>query len=237
MDMTYATVPVFGQNRKLYREVKMAYMVSNKDKSINHPIYAFDTEIGSSIFYTDGPVKTEEDLTLTDQEEQEADSKCWQLFFGGSYSKGKAGAGIHIISPSFKKWKYAYSLDFDSTNNVAEYEALIHGLLLLKDKKARNVKNFGDSELVINQVKGIYQTRHPRLRSYRNEVLDLLGNFFWEYSIEVIPRTENRTADALATVASGYQPFPQTTDRIYKRVKRRPSIPDNIRHWQVFEDD
>ncbi len=87
------------------------------------------------------------------------------MFFDGSYSKGKAGVGIYIISPSSKIWKYAYSIDFDSTNNVAEYEALIHGFLLLKDKKVRKVKIFGDSELVINQVKGVYQTKHPRMRS------------------------------------------------------------------------
>ncbi len=58
------------------------------------------------------------------------------------------------------------------------YEALVHGLLLLKGKKEKKVRIFCDSELVINQVKGIYQTKHLRMRSYRNEVLDLLGNFF-----------------------------------------------------------
>ena len=53
MDMYYATIPVFGQERILYREVLLKYMVSSKRKPNNHPIYSFDTEFGSSIFYND----------------------------------------------------------------------------------------------------------------------------------------------------------------------------------------
>jgi hypothetical protein len=41
MDMTYATVPVFGgEQRRLYRETKFAYMVSDQNNPVNHPIYA-----------------------------------------------------------------------------------------------------------------------------------------------------------------------------------------------------
>jgi hypothetical protein len=53
MDMSYATIPVFGQERRLYREVLLKYMVSRKTQPNNHPIYSVDTEVGSSIFYND----------------------------------------------------------------------------------------------------------------------------------------------------------------------------------------
>ena len=53
MDLSYATIPVFREHRRLYREVRLAYMVSNKDKSVNYPIYYVETELGSSIFYND----------------------------------------------------------------------------------------------------------------------------------------------------------------------------------------
>ena len=46
MDLTYATIHVFGEKRRLYWETIMAYMVSNKDKPQNFPIYSFDTELG-----------------------------------------------------------------------------------------------------------------------------------------------------------------------------------------------
>jgi hypothetical protein len=50
MHMSYATIPFFGQERRLYREVLLKYMVSSKRKPNNHPIYSVDTEIGSLIF-------------------------------------------------------------------------------------------------------------------------------------------------------------------------------------------
>jgi hypothetical protein len=51
--MSYETIPVFGQERRLYREVLLKYMFSRKIKQNNHPIYSVDTEVGSSIFYND----------------------------------------------------------------------------------------------------------------------------------------------------------------------------------------
>jgi hypothetical protein len=53
MDMSYATIPGFGQEKRLYREVFLKYMVSSKTQPNNHPIYSVDTEVGSSIFYND----------------------------------------------------------------------------------------------------------------------------------------------------------------------------------------
>jgi hypothetical protein len=51
MDISYATIPFFGQERRIYKEVLLNYMVSNKRKPNNHPIYSIDIEVGSSIFY------------------------------------------------------------------------------------------------------------------------------------------------------------------------------------------
>ena len=51
MDFSYATIPVFRVQRRLYRENRLKYMISNKESPENHPIYVVDTEIGSSIFY------------------------------------------------------------------------------------------------------------------------------------------------------------------------------------------
>jgi len=51
MDMSYATIPMFGKQMRLYRETQLAYMVSIPDRPNNHPIYVVDTGIGDSIFY------------------------------------------------------------------------------------------------------------------------------------------------------------------------------------------
>ena len=54
MDMLYATIPIFGKQRILYREQKMAYMVSNAERPNNHPIYSLDIDMGSAIFFNEG---------------------------------------------------------------------------------------------------------------------------------------------------------------------------------------
>ena len=63
MDMTYATIPLFGGNMRLYREKRLDYVVSNIDKRGNHPIYVVDTYLGSSTFFNDGP-KTDPDILV-----------------------------------------------------------------------------------------------------------------------------------------------------------------------------
>jgi hypothetical protein len=64
MDMSYATIPTFGQDKRLYMEVLLKYMVSSKAQPNNHPIYSMETEIGSSILFND--LSSEEKVSDTD---------------------------------------------------------------------------------------------------------------------------------------------------------------------------
>jgi ribonuclease HI len=112
---------------------------------------------------------------------------------------------------------------------MAEYEALIVGLQVLKELDAQKIAVRKDSELIINQVKGVYQTKHPKLRVYRNLSLDLLEAFS-EYDIYVIPREKNHIADALANSASVFK-IPIFLDKKYEiEIKHRSPMPDNIKH-------
>ena len=106
----------------------------------------------------------------------------------------------------------------------------------MKELQAKRVHIYGDSELVIKQVTGTYQENHPRMRAYRNLVLDLLESFK-EFQLSVIPRIQNHIDDALAVAASVFK-IPIYPNRAYQiEVKHRPSVPDNVKYWQVFEDD
>ena len=67
---------------------------------------------------------------------------------------------------------------------MAEYEALLLGLQILKKMQAMKVYIYGDFELVLRQVMGKYQAKHPRMRENRNLVLDIL-KCFEEYQIFV----------------------------------------------------
>ena len=53
----------------------------------------------------------------------------------------------------------SYKLEFETTNNIAEYEALVLGLRAAKDMDIDCLVVFGDSDLIINQVKNIYQAK------------------------------------------------------------------------------
>ena len=110
------------------------------------------------------------------------------MYFDGSMAKVSSGFGVYIISPIRDFKALSYKLTFECTNNVVEYEALLLGLNALKDLGAKRVQVMGDSKLVINQVNDSYQTKHPRMRAYRNEVWDMFGNYFIEHKIRVIHR-------------------------------------------------
>jgi hypothetical protein len=57
---------------------------------------------------------------------------------------------------------------------------------------------FGDVELIVQQIRNAYQAKHPQLRSYRNEMWDLIDNLFSAFNISFIPREENTLVDSLA---------------------------------------
>ena len=63
------------------------------------------------------------------------------------------------------------------TNNQAEYEAILKGLQLLHEVKAEAIEVFGDSQLVINQLIGLYEYKNDIMRGYYDEYQRLLKEF------------------------------------------------------------
>lgn len=59
-------------------------------------------------------------------------SGVWKLYFDGAYSRDGSGAGTLLISPKGHFIPFSYKLEFDSTNNIIEYEALILGVQAAK---------------------------------------------------------------------------------------------------------
>jgi adenylate cyclase class IV len=94
----------------------------------------------------------------------------------------------------------------------------------------------GDSELIIKKIKGEYATKHPRLRTYRNDVLDSL-QCFTEVDLQVMPRGQNILVDGLATSTTTCKITFHPTRKYIVEVKCRPTVPNNIRYWQVFGND
>ena len=64
MDLTYATIPMFGgETKRLYRENQLAYIISKEINSVNHPIYAVDADFGSCILQIDDYQQSSVQLT------------------------------------------------------------------------------------------------------------------------------------------------------------------------------
>ena len=106
-----------------------------------------------------------------------------------------------LISPEGHKIHYAISFRFKVSNNEAEYEALIASLYLARELQVYNVKIFSDSQLVMNQVNDIYLAIGEKMATYLDKAKEQLSSFSVA-SIEVIPRSRNSNADALAKLAS-----------------------------------
>ena len=87
---------------------------------------------------------------------------------------------------------------------------------------------FVDSELIINQVKNIYKDKQHRLKKYRNEVWDLIDNFFLAFNISFIPREENQKEYSLTLAANTFRPPIGPNIKYQVEIKHRIAIPDNM---------
>jgi ribonuclease HI len=176
--------------------------------------------------------------TASMQQSHEPDgNQIWSLYFDGSKSKEGAGAGCIIIDPAGNKTLMACRLEFECTNNIAEYEALLQGLRKALDMNIQNLVVFGDSEIVVRQVRDSIHCLSPHLKSYQSEVWSLM-NKFSAFNINSIPRLNNAEADLLANVASKLLPAEGLSPNAFSvELLFRPSVPDNITNWRVFDDD
>jgi len=88
----------------------------------------------------------------------------------------------------------------NTTNNQAEYRAVIAALEEAARLGASRVILFCDSELVVRQLKGQYRIKNEGLKPLHQQALNLSGRFE-EFRVSYVPRHRNREADALANKA------------------------------------
>ena len=101
----------------------------------------------------------------------------WKFYFDGSRAEQGVGVGIVLESPQGVKSQLAFRVEKVCFNNQVEYEVLVLGLEILLQMGIKNVTVFGDSQLVINQVKGQYKCGSVLLAPYLGSVQQLLQEF------------------------------------------------------------
>ena len=131
---------------------------------------------------------------------RETDDRAYVYFDGAARGNpGPAAAGWVVVSSDGIVDEGGERLG-RATNNQAEYRALIAGLEAALDYGYSEVHARGDSELIVRQVTGEYDTNDPQLREYRVRVRELLARCD-EWTIEHVPRAVNDRADELANEA------------------------------------
>jgi len=140
-----------------------------------------------------------------------------------------AGAGVWIHNKQNNHAeRRAYRLNFRCTNNMAEYEALLLGLKLIKSLQATRVSILGGFDLIIQQMKGSFVTNDNRLRAYRFAATKIL-NTFTEFQLTKISRTHNLHAHSLATFTSTCKfPF-EPNHHFTTEIKHRPVVLNNVK--------
>jgi hypothetical protein len=88
----------------------------------------------------------------------------WTIYFDEAYSKIGYDARIVIVSHKFHPMLFSYRLEFEWTNKIVEYEALNLGLDLDLYMKIKFLKVIGDSNLIVFDIKRVFNTKNEKLR-------------------------------------------------------------------------
>jgi ribonuclease HI len=123
---------------------------------------------------------------------------------GARGNPGPAAAAAVIASPDGELLGEHAELLGPTTNNVAEYRALLLGIERARELGASEVELVGDSELIAKQVLGQYKVKNATLRPLHQQATTALRGFD-RWSIRTVPRAQNANADALVNAALDQQ--------------------------------
>ena len=124
---------------------------------------------------------------------------------GGSRGNpGPSGFGVHAADGKGRVIAEHFGFIGTATNNVAEYQALVHALRLAGARGARCIEIRSDSELVVKQMNGVYKVKHPDMLTLWRQA-STLRRSFETADIKHVRREQNKEADALANRAMDLQ--------------------------------
>lgn len=124
----------------------------------------------------------------TDLDPQEDTKKFWMMNFNETKSQSCMGTTIVLNwYPLTNNHCLSLRLGFEGTNNVDEYEVLLHGIELAKDYGIKILEIIGDFDLI---VKGSFACKDQRLKRYKNSMW-LAMESFNALSLQVVPRSQN----------------------------------------------
>ena len=97
----------------------------------------------------------------------------WKVYVDGAPSHRRSGVGLVLISPERIIIEKSLRLDFSATNNEAEYETLLAGMIMVQKMGEKALEIFLDLRLIVSQVEGELEARDLRMQEYLNQVRHL----------------------------------------------------------------
>jgi ribonuclease HI len=119
---------------------------------------------------------------------------------GARGNPGPAAVGAVVTAPGGEVLAEQGDYIGETTNNVAEYRAVLLGLRLARDLGAREVEVVNDSELVARQINGVYKVKHAGLKPLFIETMEALRGFD-RWAVRNVRRESNQRADELVNEA------------------------------------
>jgi ribonuclease HI len=147
-------------------------------------------------------------------------AECWTLYFDGSMMKTGAGVGLLFVSPLGKHMRYAVHLHFPTSNNMAEYEALLCSLRIAIGSGIKRLDVRGDSQLVIDQVMKNASCHDDKMEAYC-KAMRALEDKFYGIELKHMPRRYNEEGDELAKIELGRITVPPN---VFARDVAQPSV-------------
>ena len=108
------------------------------------------------------------EFTLSYDDLEVMEDKKWIIHVDGSSTQHAGGIGVVLQSPEGDRFKHKVRLQYQTTNNEVEYEALLKGLELAKSVEDKSILILGDSQLVMGQINGTCEAKEERMKKYYN---------------------------------------------------------------------
>ena len=135
-------------------------------------------------------------------ETDEAETKRkWVIYVNDSSMEKNGGATVLLITLDGEELGSSLRLEFRTTNNEAEYKAIIASLGMALKLGAESVKIQSDSQVIVGHIRGEFEAKGEKMKMYLSKVQNMQSSF-QKFCITKIPREDNEKVDRLAQMAS-----------------------------------
>ena len=101
----------------------------------------------------------------------------WKMYFDRAVNQNGKGIGILLITLEGSHIPLAIKLNFEATNDMAEYKACIARMEAFQELRVKEAEVFGDSTLVIAQAQKLWKVKEEHMKPYQKYLEDLTKTF------------------------------------------------------------